>query len=130
MLIPKELRYTKEHEWVRIEGDLATFGISDYAQGRLGDVVFVELPEVGSEFKAGESFSVVESVKAASDIYAPAGCEVTGINDDLEEHPELVNQSPYERGWIVKVRLSDAAEIEKLMDAAQYEEFLKTEEDA
>lgn len=129
MDIPKELKYTKEHEWVKIEGEIATFGITDYAQNHLGDVVFVELPEVGSEFKAGESFSAVESVKAASDIYAPAGGEVIEINGGLEDHPELLNQSPYDKGWIVKIRLSDAGEARKLMDAGQYAEFVETEED-
>ena len=129
MDIQKDLKYTKEHEWARIEGETATFGISDYAQNHLGDVVFVELPEVGSTFKAGDAFSAVESVKAASDIYAPVGGEVTEINGDLEDHPELMNQSPYDKGWIVKIRLSDAGEGQKLMDAAQYTEYLKTQED-
>ena len=130
MDIPKNLKYTKEHEWARIEGEAATFGISDYAQNHLGDVVFVELPEVGSSFKAGDAFSAVESVKAASDIYAPVGGEVTEINADLEDHPELLNQSPYDKGWIVKVKVQNGSDAEKLMDAAKYEEFLKTQEDA
>jgi glycine cleavage system H protein len=129
MDIPKELKYTKEHEWAKIEGNTATFGITDYAQNHLGDVVFVELPEVGSEFKAGESYSAVESVKAASDIYAPLSGEVTEINSGLEDHPELLNQSPYDKGWIVKFKLTDADEAAKLMDAAGYAEFVETEED-
>ncbi|MBN2323779.1 MAG: glycine cleavage system protein GcvH [Spirochaetes bacterium] len=128
MDIPKEMKYTKEHEWAEIEGDIATFGITDYAQNHLGDVVFVELPEVGSEFKAHEVFSAVESVKAASDIYAPVGGEIIEINSELEGHPELLNRSPYHKGWIVKVRLSDAGEAKELMDAAQYAEFVETEE--
>ena len=129
MDIPKEMKYTKEHEWAKIEGETATLGITDYAQNHLGDVVFVELPEVGSEFKAGEAFSAVESVKAASDIYAPVGGEVIEINSGLEDHPELLNQSPYDKGWIVKVKLSESVEAKKLMDAEQYAEFLETEED-
>ncbi len=129
MDIPKELKYTKEHEWVKIEGETATFGITDYAQNHLGDVVFVELPEVGSELKAHEAFSAVESVKAASDIYAPVGGEVIGINSELEDHPEILNKSPYDKGWIVRVTLTEEGEAEKLMDAGQYAEFLETQED-
>jgi glycine cleavage system H protein len=120
MDFPKEMKYTKEHEWVKVEGDIATFGITDYAQNHLGDVVFVELPAVGSEFKAHEAFSAVESVKAASDIYAPI---------ELEDHPELLNQSPYDKGWLVKVKLSQAGEAEQLMDAGGYAEFVETEEE-
>jgi glycine cleavage system H protein len=129
MDFPKEMKYTKEHEWVKVEGDIATFGITDYAQNHLGDVVFVELPAVGSEFKAHEAFSAVESVKAASDIYAPIGGEVIEINSELEDHPELLNQSPYDKGWLVKVKLSQAGEAEQLMDAGGYAEFVETEEE-
>jgi glycine cleavage system H protein len=129
MDISKEMKYTKQHEWVKIEGVIATFGITDYAQNHLGDVVFVELPEVGSEFKAHDVFSAVESVKAASDIYAPVGGEVIEINSELEDHPELLNQSPYDKGWIVKVKLSEAGEVEQLMDAGGYAEFVETEEE-
>jgi glycine cleavage system H protein len=129
MDFPKEMKYTKEHEWAKIEGDIATFGITDYAQNHLGDVVFVELPAVGSEFKAHDILSAVESVKAASDIYAPIGGEVIEINSELEDHPELLNQSPYDKGWLVKVKLSQAGEAEELMDAGGYAEFVETEEE-
>ena len=118
---PADLKYQESHEWVRDEGDgTATIGITDHAQDSLGDVVFVELPEVGSEIAAGDESGVVESVKAASDIYAPVSGEVIAVNDQLEDQPELVNQSPYSDGWFYKVRLSDPTELDDLLDADGY----------
>nr|WP_320135633.1 glycine cleavage system protein GcvH [uncultured Amphritea sp.] len=121
MNIPTNYRFASSHEWVLDNGDgTVTMGISDHAQDLLGDVVFVELPEVGREVAAGEEFSLVESVKAASDIYAPITGEVIAINETLEDEPELVNSEPYEGGWIVKIKLADAAEVDALLDADAY----------
>jgi glycine cleavage system H protein len=123
MSIPADLKYTKEHEWVRIEGDVATMGITDHAQEALGDIVFVELPEVGRSIDAGEAFAVVESVKAVSDVYAPVTGEVIEVNGELEDAPEQVNGEPYGSGWIVKIKMSgDTAE---LMDEATYATYLE-----
>lgn len=122
MTIPDDLRYAKSHEWVRDNGDgTATIGISDFAQDELGDVVFVELPEVGTMLEAGEDFGVVESVKAASDIYAPISGEVVEANEVLEDSPETINESAYEEGWLIKVSIGDAAELDNLLDAAGYQ---------
>nr|WP_163503237.1 glycine cleavage system protein GcvH [Halomonas socia] len=119
--IPSNLRYTKSHEWVLDNGDgTVTLGITDHAQQALGDVVFVELPEVGQELASGEEFGVIESVKAASDLYAPLGGEVVAINDALEDSPETVNESPYEDGWIAKLKLSDSDALDALLDADAY----------
>ena len=123
---PADLKYTKEHEWVRLEGETATVGITDYAQSELGDVVFVELPEPGSTVKQGESFGVVESVKAASDLYAPVSGEVLETNTALTETPDLVNKESFAGGWMIRVRVSNQDEVNGLMDAQQYDEFLKT----
>lgn len=128
MDFPEELRYTEEHEWIRDEGGKATIGVSEYAQERLGDVVFVEMPEIGMKINKGEAFGVIESVKAASDIFMPVSGEVTGINRILEDHPEYINQSPYGEGWIIKVRMSDAAELSDLMDSEKYRKFVEQEE--
>jgi len=128
MDIPKDLKYTKEHEWAKEEGDTALLGITDFAQHSLGDVVFVELPEVGTQLKKGEAFGSVESVKAASDIYSPLSGEVIEINSELEDHPELLNESPYEKGWIIKIRVSDSGESAELMNEAKYAEFVEKEE--
>jgi glycine cleavage system H protein len=127
MDMPKDLRYTNEHEWVRKEGDSATIGITDYAQQLLGDVVYVEMPEAGASVTRGESFGVVESVKAASDIYAPGSGEVVEIHQELDEHPEYINQSPYGQGWIIKVKLSNPSEVDELMDQARYQELVMKE---
>lgn len=128
MNIPTNYRFASSHEWVLDNGDgTVTMGISDHAQELLGDVVFVELPEVGREVAAGEEFSLVESVKAASDIYAPVGGEVIAINEGLEDEPEMVNSEPYEGGWIVKIKLADAAEVEALLDADAYAATLAEE---
>ncbi|MCV6610998.1 MAG: glycine cleavage system protein GcvH [Amphritea sp.] len=121
MSIPSNYRFAPSHEWVLDNGDgTVTVGISDHAQELLGDVVFVELPEVGRSVDAGEEFSLVESVKAASDIYAPIGGEVVEVNEALEDEPETVNSEPFEGGWIVKLKVADAAELDKLLDADAY----------
>ncbi|MFD2231715.1 glycine cleavage system protein GcvH [Alkalimarinus sediminis] len=127
--IPGELKYLSSHEWVRVEGDgTATIGITDHAQDLLGDVVFVELPEVGVEINAGEEAGVVESVKAASDIYSPVSGEVLAINEALEESPDLVNNEPYEDGWFFKVKLTDESDLESLLDADAYAEACEAED--
>lgn len=127
--VPTELRYAKSHEWVRLEEDgTATVGITDHAQELLGDLVFVELPEVGAQLGAGAECAVVESVKAASDVYSPVSGEVIAANEVLAESPETINQDPYEDGWIFRVRLSDPAELEALMDADAYAEHAESEE--
>lgn len=120
MNIPNELRYNSSHEWVRLEGDIATVGITDHAQAELTDVVFVELPAVGRQVDLGDPTAVVESVKAASDIYAPISGEVVEGNPEVEADPSLVNTDPYGKGWIFKMRVKDVAAVEKLMDAAAY----------
>jgi len=123
MNIPSDLKYTKNDEWVRVEGDTATTGVSDYAQNALSDIVYVELPAVGNSFKQGESYGSVESVKAASDVYLPVGGTITAINDALASTPEVVNGDPYVAGWMVKFTLSDPAELNALMDAAAYAKY-------
>jgi glycine cleavage system H protein len=120
------MRFTKDHEWVNVQGDVATVGITAYAAGQLGDVVFVELPEVGKTVKAGENLAVVESVKAASDVYSPISGEVTEANDALGGQPEVVGESPEGEGWFAKLKLSAPSEVEALMDKASYEAFLQT----
>lgn len=127
MEFPKNLRYTKEHEWVHVEGDVAMVGITDYAQSELGDVVFVELPAKGRTLKASETFGVVESVKSVSDLYAPVSGEILDVNGTLESEPELVNKSPYYQGWMIKIRMSDPAEIDRLMDSLSYEKYVEKE---
>lgn len=118
-----DLRYSKEHEWVRLEGDVATVGISNFAQEQLGDVVFVELPDVGKTVEQNGDACVVESVKAASEVYAPVDGEIVEVNAALEEDPELVNQSPTGEGWFMKIRISDPAQVEAMMDEAAYDAF-------
>ena len=125
MVSPADCKYTKEHEWVRLTGGAALVGITDYAQSELGDVVFVDLPEAGSQLTQGESFGVVESVKAASDLYAPVSGEVLEPNSALQDAPDLVNQEPYGGGWMLRVRPSDPAELDTLMDAPAYDEYVK-----
>lgn len=124
MNIPKELKYSKDHEWVKLEGNIATIGITDFAQSQLGDVVFVELPEIGAEFSAGEGFAVVESVKAVSDVYAPVAGTVTEANTTLADAPEVVNHDPYGEGWIVKLEVADESELGELMDSDAYEQLI------
>jgi len=121
---PENLRYTKEHEWVDAKGDLATIGITDYAQHELGDVVFVELPKPGAKIEAGKSFGTVESVKAVSEIYAPATGEVVEANAALHDTPEKINTDPHGAAWLIKVRLANPADVAKLMDAAAYEAYV------
>jgi glycine cleavage system H protein len=128
MASPANYRYTNEHEWLRIDGENAVVGITDFAQSELGDVVFVELPAVGSQVKQGETFGVVESVKAASDLYAPVSGEVVEVNAALQDAPDLVNKEPFEGGWMIKVRPSDLAdEGQHLMDATNYDEYVKSQ---
>jgi glycine cleavage system H protein len=124
MHIPEELKYTKDHEWARIEGNVATIGITDYAQSELGDIVYVELPEVGFETKQMESFGTIEAVKAVSDMFAPLTGEVVEINTNLTDQPEIMNKDPYGDGWIIKIRLSDNSELDGLLDKAKYEELI------
>ena len=126
MAYPPTYRYTKDHEWIDVKGDLGTIGLTDYAQCQLGDVVFVELPGPGAKLEAGKSLGAVESVKAASEIYAPVSGEVVEVNGELKDAPEKVNSDPHGAGWLVKVRLKTPTEIEALMDAAAYEAYLST----
>ena len=124
MNVPQNLRYNSSHEWVLLEGDIATIGISDHAQEELTDVVFVELPPVGKSVDVGDPTAVVESVKAASDIYAPVSGEVVEVNNEVEANPALVNTDPYGKGWIFKLKVKNAAQIEALLDAAGYEALI------
>ncbi|MCI8279753.1 glycine cleavage system protein GcvH [Staphylococcus xylosus] len=124
MAVPSELKYSKEHEWVKVEGNTVTIGITEYAQGELGDIVFVELPEVDDEINEGDTFGSVESVKTVSELYAPVSGKVVESNDELEDSPEFVNESPYEKAWMVKVELSDESQIDELLTADQYSEMI------
>ena len=126
--IPEDLKYAASHEWVRVDEDgVATVGISDHAQDALGDIVFVELPEPGSTVNAKDEVSVVESVKAASDIYSPVSGEIVAVNEELLDAPETVNSSPYENGWFYKIKISDEAELDELMDAEAYSDHCESE---
>ena len=125
MNFPADLRYTPSHEWVRVEGDEAVVGISDFAQSELGDIVYVELPSVGRTLAKGDAFGVVESVKTVSDVYAPVAGEVTAVNSELEAHAETINQDPYGGGWIMRLRMSDPSEVEGLLTAEAYEKLTK-----
>jgi glycine cleavage system H protein len=127
MDFPEEFKYTEEHEWVMVEEQIAVIGISDFAQEALGDVVFVELPEVGAVLEAGKAFGVVESVKAVSDIYAPISGTVEEINEELIEAPEIINTSPYVDGWMIKIRMTDAADADALMTSDQYQALIAEE---
>ena len=122
--IPNDLLYTEDHEWMRLIDDVATVGITDYAQQSLGDVTFVDLPQPGDSFARGDTFGVVESVKAASDLFMPLSGKIIEINEDLEEAPELVNGDPYGRAWMIKVQINDPSEAESLFDSASYAEIL------
>jgi glycine cleavage system H protein len=122
-MVPADLRYTKDHEWVRVDGDTATIGVTDFAAGQLGDVVFVDLPASGKAVEQFATFGVVESVKAVSDLYAPVSGEVVEVNGELGSNPELVNSDPFGAGWMIKVKLGDAAQVEELLDAAGYEKL-------
>ncbi|EIW18978.1 MULTISPECIES: glycine cleavage system protein GcvH [Pelosinus] len=120
MNIPKELKYSKDHEWVKVEGNVAIIGVTDFAQSQLGDVVFVELPDELSTVKVGDSFSVIESVKAVSDIYAPVSGKIVKVNQALTDSPDLINQEPYGEGWIVVIEMSDSSELDDLLDSDAY----------
>jgi len=124
MTFPEDLKYTKDHEWVRVSGDIGIIGITEYAQGELGDVVFVELPSVGTQVVQGKSFGTIEAVKAVSDLYAALSGEVTETNSQLEKSPETVNKDPYQGGWMVKVRIKDRNELANLLDAKKYKELI------
>jgi len=124
MKIDKNCRYAESHEWVRVDGDEATVGITDYAQEQLSDVVYVELPEVGDVFEKGEVFATVESVKAAADVYMPIGGEIIEVNEELEDAPQLVNEDPFGTAWFARFTASDLSELEDLMDAEVYEKFV------
>jgi glycine cleavage system H protein len=124
MEAPDDLKYSKEHEWVHVDGNTAVIGITDYAQGELGDVVFVELPEIGTEIESGEAFGTIEAVKAVSELYSPLAGKVIEINEKLEDDPALVNQSPYGDGWMVKIEIKDEEGLADLMNAAGYKEMV------
>ena len=123
-MVPADLRYTKDHEWVKLEGDIATIGVTDFAAGQLGDVVFADLPTPGRSVDQFATFGVVESVKAVSDLYAPVSGEVTEANEALKSNPELVNSDPYGEGWMIRVKVADAAQVDGLLDAAAYEQLI------
>ncbi|MGE3466895.1 MAG: glycine cleavage system protein GcvH [Pyrinomonadaceae bacterium] len=123
--IPENLRYSKDHEWIAVEGEIATIGITDYAQHSLGDVVYIDMPRVGDTFTTHEAFGSVESVKAVSEIFTPVGGEVTEINEGVNDTPEAVNNDPYESGWMVKVKMDNPLEADALLSAAEYEEYLE-----
>ena len=128
MAVPPELRYSKEHEWVRVESNSATVGITDYAQEQLGDIVYVDLPKVGTAFQQSGKLGEIESVKAVSDFFSPVSGEVTELNEGVVKSPELVNQDPFGRGWLLELTLSDAGEVAKLLTAQQYEELVAKEQ--
>ena len=124
MTIPQDLKYTKEHEWVRVEGDIAYIGVTDYAQDQLGDVVFVDVPTVGETLEEGDVFGTIEVVKTVSDLFLPLSGEVVELNEELEESPDLVNKDPYGKGWIIKIKPADLSQMEDLLDAAGYKEII------
>ena len=123
-MVPDDRKYTQEHEWIQIEGDIAIVGVTDYAANELGDIVFVELPEIGDEFSQGDTVGTIESVKAVADLYLPVSGEIVAINDEVVDSPELVNSSPLDEGWLVKVRLAETAELDTLLDAASYQDLI------
>jgi len=127
-MYPSDYRYTKEHEWIQVNGDAGTVGITDYAQHELGDVVFVELPKVGAKFQAGQAFGTVESVKAVSEIYSPISGEVTEVNGSLANEPEKINKDPHGAAWLIKLKLANPQEVSALMDAAAYQAYISEEQ--
>ncbi len=129
MSYPSQYLYTEEHEWVQTEGDVCTLGITEFAQSELGEVVYVDLPEVGATFDAGDEIGTIESVKAVAEVYTPVSGEIVEVNSDLEDVPETVNDDPHENGWLVKVRISASDELDSLMSAADYEAFVKEKGD-
>ena len=124
MNFPSNIKYTKDHEWTKVEGEFAKIGITEYAQGELGDIVFVELPKIGSKLEQGKSFGTIEAVKAVSDLYAPVNGEVVELNKELQDSPEVVNKEPYERGWMVKVRIENTAQLTNLLDVEAYKKLI------
>lgn len=128
-MYPDDYYYTKDHEWIKVEGDKATVGITDFAQKQLGDVVYVELPQIGTQLEFHQSIGVIESVKAVSDVYSPVSGEVIELNEKLNDSPELVNQDPYGKGWIVRLKIKDESELQELMSASEYDNFIKGIED-
>jgi glycine cleavage system H protein len=124
MRIPENLKYTKDHEWIKVEGDFGWIGITDYAQGELGDIVFVELPKAGTKLTQGKSFGTIEAVKAVSDLYAPAAGEVVELNGTIKDNPEVINKDPYGDGWMVKIKIANKGELGSLLDAPSYQKLL------
>jgi glycine cleavage system H protein len=124
MSIPENLKYTKDHEWIRIEGETAVIGITDYAQGELGDIIFVEYPGMGDSFPRGDIFGTVEAVKTVADLFMPLSGEILAVNSDLEDAPEKVNNDPYGEGWMIKVRVTDMTEVEELLDVVSYRNLI------
>jgi glycine cleavage system H protein len=129
MNFPEDLRYTREHEWCRVKGNRAVIGITDHAQDQLGDIVYVELPDVGDTVKKGESFGVVESTKAVSELFCPVTGKVVEVNDPLSDAPETINEDPYEEGWMIQVEVSDAKELDELLDSAAYQKFIQEDQE-
>ncbi|MFQ6083935.1 MAG: glycine cleavage system protein GcvH [Candidatus Aminicenantia bacterium] len=127
-MYPEEYYYTRNHEWVHVQGNTGIVGITDFAQTQLGDVVYVELPKIGTHLKSHQSIGVIESVKAVADVYSPVSGEVIEVNEDLIDSPELVNQDPHQKGWIMKIKIADEEELQKLMTAAEYEKFIEGSE--
>lgn len=125
MSLPQDLKYSEDHEWIKVEGNTVTIGITDFAQSELGDIVFVELPEEGDDISKGDSFGSVESVKTVSELYAPVSGSIVAVNEDLDDSPELVNENPYEGAWMLKVELSDESELDNLLDAAGYQAVIE-----
>jgi glycine cleavage system H protein len=125
MKIPADLKYTEDHEWVKVDGDVATVGITDFAQGELGDVVFVEIETEGEELDKGETFGTVEAVKTVSDLFMPVGGEVTEVNEALEDEPEIVNKDPYGKGWMVKIKFNDSSELDDLLSPDDYKKMIE-----
>ena len=128
MNFPKELKYTKDHEWARVEGGSAVVGITDYAQNKLGSIVFVELPSTGKSFQKGKTLATVDSVKAAAEVYAPVSGQVEAVNESLADHPEMINQDPYGEGWMVRLKMSDSADLDGLLSSEAYQAFVEEEE--
>jgi len=128
-MYPDDFYYTQDHEWIKMEGETGTVGITDFAQKQLGDVVYVELPKVGTQLEFHQSIGVIESVKAVSDVYSPVAGEVTEVNQELNDSPELVNENPHKKGWIIRIKVKDLADLQKLMSAADYEKFIEDIED-
>ena len=128
MAVPKELRYTKEHEWLKVEGSKGVIGITDFAQEQLGDVVFVEVPAVGTDLEQEGTFGVVESVKTVSDLFAPISGKVAAVNKDLEANPELVNQEPFGKGWMIEIEMANPGQVDDMLSADEYEAFIKEQQ--